>query len=201
MSMFLPENAMSPSNGGVTSVTPATTETTTEDVALMQRVFAAGSRNPNLIPQDFLAYVLDWIQTQRLTIPIGQVFGFSGFTVQSSDFVGAFESTASTAYADLTTVGPTLTLGDGRYLLLLSADIDTDAAGHEAHMSYAINGASQGDTPSVQCREPNFVSCMRPSLIALKTGGDNSIVAKYRAATGIGFFGNRQMFALKYANL
>lgn len=80
MSMFLPDG---PSQGqaqpGVASITPASPETTSADIALMQRVLSAASRNPNLIPADFMAYVLDWIQTQRLQIPLGQVPGYSQF--------------------------------------------------------------------------------------------------------------------------
>lgn len=76
MSMFLPENAPQQQPGGVTATTPPSPETTQEDVSLMQRVFAAAARNPNQIPNGFLPYVLDWLNTQRLEVPIGQVFGF-----------------------------------------------------------------------------------------------------------------------------
>lgn len=78
MSMFLPEssNLSGPAQPGATQITPTNPETTSEDVKLMQRVFTAAMQNPNLIPDQFMAYVLDWIQTQRLIIPIGQVFGY-----------------------------------------------------------------------------------------------------------------------------
>lgn len=92
MSMFMPENAGGQTPGGVSSVTPADPETTSEDVALMQRVLSAAARNPNLIPDSFMAYMLDWIQTQRLSIPIGQVFGFR----QQNDVRGRVSSAGAT---------------------------------------------------------------------------------------------------------
>lgn len=78
MSMFLPEGPyQTQPPSGVADITPAEPETTSGDIALMQRVLAAASRNVNLIPSDFMAYIVDFIQTSRLQIPIGQVPGYS----------------------------------------------------------------------------------------------------------------------------
>ena len=204
MSQFLPENSSGATVPGQTSLTPATQNVTLADVSLMQRVLNAAAQNPNLIPDTFMAYVVDFIQTSRLEIPIGQVFGFVGYTVQASSLVGAFESTSATAYGDLATVGPTLdSLADGNYLVLLVADIDIATAGKEAHMSYDPNGAGASDTWSAQCRSSDFVTCCRPSLVRLASGA-NTLTAKYRSDTAGAIsstFGNRQLFALKYANL
>jgi hypothetical protein len=81
MSLFLPES-FGKSQSGVSDVTPANPETTQADIALMQRVLSAASRNPNLIPADFMAYLIDYVQTSRLTIPIGQVFGYQRIAPQ-----------------------------------------------------------------------------------------------------------------------
>lgn len=94
--MFLPDGpnqAQPPS--GVADITPAEPETTSADIALMQRVLSAASRNPNLIPADFMSYVLDWIQTQRLQIPVGQVFGYPKATRTVAGTVAA-DGTIST---------------------------------------------------------------------------------------------------------
>lgn len=82
MSQFLPEGFGTQPADGVSSITPANPETTSDDIALMQRVLSAASRNPNLIPTDFMAYLFDFIQTQRLEIPIGQVFGYQSHATQ-----------------------------------------------------------------------------------------------------------------------
>lgn len=77
MSMFLPEQAgPGQPQDGVSSFTPGSSETTAADIALMQRVLSAASRNPNLIPADFMAYLFDFMQTQRLQVPIGQISGY-----------------------------------------------------------------------------------------------------------------------------
>jgi hypothetical protein len=52
-------------------------DVTQEDIALMQRVLLRRrSQNPNLIPDQFMAYLLDYVQTSNLIDPIGQVFGY-----------------------------------------------------------------------------------------------------------------------------
>jgi hypothetical protein len=83
MGIFLPEGTgQGQVQSGVSEITPANPETTTEDIALMQRVLSAASRNPNLIPTDFMAYLIDYVQTSRLSIPIGQVFGWQRVSTQ-----------------------------------------------------------------------------------------------------------------------
>jgi len=82
MSQFMPEGNENAPQPGVSTITPSNPETTSEDIALMQRVLAAASRNPNLIPADFMAYVIDYVQTQNLMIPIGQVFGYQRIAPQ-----------------------------------------------------------------------------------------------------------------------
>jgi hypothetical protein len=94
--MFMPDGAnQSEAPSGVADITPAEPETTSADIALMQRVLAAASRNVNLIPSDFMAYIVDFIQTSRLQIPIGQVPGFKVFTytqVRRASGLGATNS-------------------------------------------------------------------------------------------------------------
>jgi hypothetical protein len=82
VSLFLPEGSGQQPQPGVASVTPANPETTGEDIALMQRVLSAASRNVNMIPTDFMAYLIDYVQTSNLQIPIGQVFGYQRIAPQ-----------------------------------------------------------------------------------------------------------------------
>ncbi len=76
MSQFLPETQAPPEQPGFSGVPDAPAPAGPADTALMQRVLAAAAQNPNLIPASFMAYMIDWIQTQRLVIPISQVFGW-----------------------------------------------------------------------------------------------------------------------------
>jgi len=201
MSMFLPEQQGQPQSG-VVSVTPSSPETTSEDIALMQRVFAAAARNPNLIPADFMAYVFDFIQTQRLEVPIGQVFGFAGFTFVASPLVSTSETTVATAYSDLATVGPTLDgLGDGRYAIFLTNLSAIVSAGQQAYMGASVNGAPASDSFATEVWSSSFSTPTRPFLTTL-SGGANSIKAVYRSSGGsTATFKNRQIFAVRYANL
>lgn len=81
MSQFMPEAQQpEPQQQKVDFAAPATDSS--GDVALMQRIFRAAVQNPNLIPTDFMAYVLDYIQIARLEIPIGQVFGYERIATQ-----------------------------------------------------------------------------------------------------------------------
>lgn len=132
MSMFLVEQKGQPQDG-VSSITPSNPETTQEDVALMQRVLSAASRNPNLIPSDFMAYVADFMQTSRLEIPIGQVFGFQKFvSTQVSIFTDSGQSLSSTA--NTSAAGPSVVAIAGKYLVIMGADMSTQFGNGQASM-------------------------------------------------------------------
>lgn len=125
--MFLPDGPyQTQPPSGVADITPANPETTSADIALMQRVLSAASRNVNLIPSDFMAYVVDFIQTSRLQIPIGQVPGYTtaippgviwalaGDTVPSGWVLCDHSAYSRTAYAELfAAIGTTWGAGDG----------------------------------------------------------------------------------------
>lgn len=211
MSQFMPETQATPQ---LPDFKPQVdSPTLSGDVALMQRIFSAAVANPSQIPSDFLAYVVDYIQTQRLNIPIGQVIGYSGTIPQLSD-VQTAETTSSTSYTDLATVGPELDgLNDGIYLVYVGAYIafgagQTDAAGL---VSPSINGAVPSDvnaailgggvTPSGTVQFSSSVG--QWSLASIKTGAPNSIKAQYRAGlnTTTVQFQYRRLIVLKLGNL
>ena len=48
----------------------------------MQKVLQAAAENPLMIPPDLMSYILDYVQTSRLSIPIGQVFGYQRIAPQ-----------------------------------------------------------------------------------------------------------------------
>jgi hypothetical protein len=55
-----------------------------------------------------LGQLVDYITQSGIPIPISQVIGFTTFTVQAAPQINADESTSSTSYVDLATVGPQL---------------------------------------------------------------------------------------------
>jgi hypothetical protein len=160
MSMFLPEGSAQQPSQGVASITPANPETTQEDIALMQRVLAAASRNPNLIPTDFMAYVFDFIQTSRLGIPIGQVFGFEKFvSTQVSIFHDQGQGLSSTATT--TAAGPTVALPAGKYVLIAGADMTTQFGNGFASMSVSSGG------PTVSGNAASTTSVAKATAVTL----------------------------------
>lgn len=116
MSQFLPETPQSAVQQ--TDFKPIVeTPSLDGDIALMQRIFSAAVTNPSQIPSDFMAYLVDFIQTQRLTIPIGQVVGFR----QQTDIRGR----VSSAGAITNGVGFTVSkLGTGNYLISFTSPLN-----------------------------------------------------------------------------
>lgn len=79
--MFLPESSGPQAAQGAAAIN-SNTQPTQEDIALMQRVFAAAAASPTQTPDALWSYVLDWIQVNNLQIPIGQVFGYQRIATQ-----------------------------------------------------------------------------------------------------------------------
>lgn len=197
MSMFLPEGSAPAS--GVAAVTPSAPEATGGDVALMQRVFEAAVANPNLIPGGFMAYLVDFIQTNNLLIPIGQIIGFDRFTAQNAPFINPIETTTSTTPTDLATVGPTLVgLPSGKYVVLFGAQA---FGGGGAVMSLSVNGATPGSNTNAVTHATDYTSLML-AIVETLPQSSNSLTAKYNSSSGASVsFAQRWLLALRYSNL
>lgn len=208
MSIFLPEGSQGKSLG-VAGITPSNPTTTDEDFALMERVFAAAAARPNAVPEAFMAYVLDFIQTNNLIIPIGQVFGFSQFTATYAT-QGNADTTSATAFGDCTNgghqVGPTIAaLPAGKYVALFGSLAAVSAVGNIASMALEVNGSAVGGPPPIQgsaeARGTSLYSISTGTTITL-TAASNTLKAVYAVDSGAvtGTFGSRWVIALKYDN-
>lgn len=205
MSIFLPEDSQGQPQDGVVSITPASPQTTQADVALMQRVFQAAAENPLMLPADFMSYVLDYVQTSRLIVPIGQVFGFSQFTANIATPVSTLESTTSTTFGALTTAGPSLSgVGDGKYLILFGCEADIATSGQQALMGISVNGSTPASANGDACAGASTTAVSGVSIATAKTlsnAGSNTITAQYASSGGSSAsFRNRWLIALKFAN-
>lgn len=110
----------------------------------MQRVLSAAAANPSQIPKTFMPYVIDSIQTQRLTIPIGQITGFSNFTIQGRIDNFTPTSITSTTPADPPTGAYILDgLPQGKYFFLYGAFLmmPSGGQGNNTIVELLINGA------------------------------------------------------------
>lgn len=183
MSAFLPEQSQN-APSGITEFSPANPQTTTDDVALMQRVFQAAAQNPLMLPADFMAYLFDYIQTSRLQVPIGQVFGFQRFlSTQVTAFLNTDGSLSVGAHVTDTAAGPSLSgLVPGSYILIASFD----QSGLDAASLVTSTGLSVTQNPSAQLYTLTGTS-ITSTLSATGGGAGGSI-------------GNCWLLALRYDN-
>lgn len=130
----------------------------------------------------------------------GYKWEFKGGSPLASE-VTPNENVTSTSYANLGTVGPSITLPlPGDYLVEIGAALTTTANGHIAYMSYAIGGTAASDADSIY----NYVyqsGAPQPINVAIhsarprrKTGlGAVTLTAKYRATGGAVYAADRWM--------
>ena len=165
-----------------------------------QQLIAALSDPLFNLPKVFLTYMADYIATSGLSIPIGQVLGFSQFTVQQATPIITSETTTSATFDDLATVGPEITgLADGQYVILFGAALSA-SAGDNAIMGIKIN-ATEATTadPTVQTNATTLTSGATAMVKTLSNNGNNTLTARYES-TGTGTFAVRWLIALKFAN-
>lgn len=119
--------------------------------------------------------------------------------------VNTSESTTSTTYTDLATVGPTVTTVTGSHaLVIITADIDNDTTNSASSASFLVSGASAISASDLHrlCRDgmngTNIVRYSAASFFNTLTPGTNTFTMKYLAATGTATFGNREIVVLPY---
>lgn len=124
--------------------------------------------------------------------------------------VGTSETTTSTSYTDLATVGPEVTIevpASGVVLVGISGAMKDSDASSQALMSFAASGANtlsaadnraiSHDNPS-SGGTPEFQSLGASFLLTGLTPGLTTFTAQYRkiAASGTATFANRRLFAI-----
>lgn len=161
------------------------------------------------ILKDFSAEALGelrtWLEQNPPAVTISSIIGFEQFTVQVGTYVATQETTTSTTFTNLATVGPSLPeLPNGQYIFAFGAIAFTDTAlGFAARMSIDINGAgaSTSDACATTIASPGLTSISRITTATL-SAGNNTVTAKYLSDNNAHTmtFGNRWLIALKYAN-
>ncbi len=155
--------------------------------------------DPTDFGSTFKDWVPNWVALYGLETPISQVAGFARFTPQVADTIITSETTASTSYADLATVGPSITgLSDGSYMVIYSHTSSNNTGGFTAFMSISVDGVAASDDDMALATQVGSTA-IQVTFVTL-TGGNHSIVAKYRVNGGTGTFGRRRLAAIKYAN-
>jgi hypothetical protein len=117
------------------------------------------------------------------------------------NYVATDQTTTSTSYADLATVGPTATIAvgsSGKALVLFGAGLYTGSVLKK--MSVAVSGASTvaaNDDWMIRNDNAAFVGTqMRAKLFTGLTPGNNTFTAKYAVGSGTGNFFARWLIAI-----
>jgi hypothetical protein len=114
--------------------------------------------------------------------------------------VSTNQSTGSTSFTDLTTVGPSVTVTTGASaLVIVSAELWNSSAGFAALMAFAVSGATSRAPVDAEALRKHSSSAsveMAASRMTLVTGltpGSNTFTSKYRGNGGTANFFNRSI--------
>ena len=138
-----------------------------------------------------------------LLIPnIDQVPGYSAQTPYQAPTISAEQTTTSTAFVDLATIGPQLTgLPDGQYTITWGAAAKISSANTRAVMSVSLNGAAASLSFQAYTSQTAGMAGISYSMLQTLQGqtGGNSIVAKYciGASGATATFGSRWLIAIR----
>lgn len=167
---------------------------------LRDRIFA----NPSDWPDSAKVWIADYV-SQNSLLPISQVQGFTQFVAQQN-VVTANESTSSTSYVDLATVGPEIDgLAKGKYVILYGCAI-AGASDTDGLASLSINSAAPDDNDGIHGGSPTGdILSMSVARVLVKdlTENENTLRMKFRRELGAGTvtFWQRWLVTLRIASL
>jgi hypothetical protein len=120
-----------------------------------------------------------------------------------SDTVNTQQTTTSTSYVDLTTVGPSCSsvVSDVRVILWMTVQANNATASAEACASPAVSGATTTAADDNYCVDVQSASASSDITVArcvrlTVTAGTNNFVLKYRVTSGTGSFRRRSMVVI-----
>ncbi len=121
----------------------------------------------------------------------------------SSAVIATAQTTTSTSYTDLSTVGPQISVSTGpRALVMFAADIDNTVTGGASSVSVAVSGATTiaASTAWRICRDGvtsgNLQRYGVSHLFDTLNTGTNTFTMKYVVGSGTGTFQSRELIVL-----
>ena len=122
------------------------------------------------------------------------------------DFIQTLQTTASSSYVDLSTVGPTVTVTTGENaLVLLTCNMESNTAGGLSNMGVTISGAtSEVATESNSLRyesgsSGDALQATFATIFTTLTPGTNTFTAKYKTnGAGTSTFSARKVCVLPF---
>lgn len=125
--------------------------------------------------------------------------------VGARETITTSETTTSTSYTDLPTVGPTVTVDTGPFALVIwGAQMSNSTADLSTRMSIEVTGASsiaESDTRALSFDPSSANGIFQGSHAVFYddlTPGSNTFTAKYRVAGGTGTYLRRRLIVLPY---
>jgi hypothetical protein len=123
--------------------------------------------------------------------------------IPTGAFETASETTTSSSYTDLATVGPTVTVTTGsKAIVLIGGRLFNNTVGQNTYASYDISGATSSsatDDRAHMMTMPATSSSMQAVNAILQdslTPGSNTFTMKYRVTGGTGTADNRRLLVI-----
>jgi hypothetical protein len=163
--------------------------------AVSNSVFTAAQFNQHV--RDNLNETAPAKATQAGSHFVGTSLNAIAERISDEDIVATSQSTASTSYTDLATVGPSVTVTTGPWALvsIYNANLHS-TGGASALMSYAVSGATTiaaSDNMSIGTATTVGSRAGATFLITTLTPGSNTFTCKYRVGSGTGTFVDRRI--------
>jgi len=128
--------------------------------------------------------------------------GANSVVARRPDFgntVSASQSTSSTSFVDLATVGPTLTMTTGvRGLCLWGCQLTNSSGAANSYMSFTGANFTASTTASVQNAGTAAIQASYTLFLNGMTAGSNTFTAKYSCSSGTGTFQDRRLQVLPF---
>ena len=124
--------------------------------------------------------------------------------VTDSDTIGTSETTTSTSFVDLATVGPTVTVTTGpRAFVFVSGQATNNTATSGTFMGFAVSGAttvSAVDSSSMVFYPASSGQPHQATRVVAQglTAGSNTFRSKYRVAANTGTFSQRNICVIPF---
>jgi hypothetical protein len=122
-----------------------------------------------------------------------------------NDIVSTSESTSTTTYTDLATVGPAVSVNCGpKAIVMVTARVSNNTVNSASYASYTISGATSRAATDAEGLEDdgraasNTIRMTAASLATGLTTGVNIFTMKYRAGSNTSTFSDRQIIVIPF---
>jgi hypothetical protein len=116
--------------------------------------------------------------------------------IAATAIVATSQTTTSTSFTDLATVGPSVTVTTGPYALVFTYNSNFNSGAVSSLMSFEVSGASSiaaADNVSIGIAGTGSIRESGAFLLTTLTAGSNTFTCKYRVGAGTGTYADRRI--------